>query len=94
MWADFPAGVPRPTGPINLLEGEAYDAAVLAKKAANQPLSRGFGLGPAGYDVHEIVPVKFGGSPTALSNKVGLPRTLHYEVTSWFKSLQQLIEGK
>jgi filamentous hemagglutinin len=92
IWADFPAGVPRPTGPINLQYGAAYDAAVAAKKAANQPLSRGFGLGPNGYDVHEIVPVKFGGSPTALSNKVGLPRGLHQQVSTWFGRLQRLIE--
>lgn len=94
IWETFPEVAPQPTGPINLIYGAEYDAAVAAKTAANRPLSRGFGLGPAGYDVHEIVPVKFGGSPTDLANKVGLPRPLHYEVTAWFKRLQRLIEGK
>jgi filamentous hemagglutinin len=93
MWADFPAGVPRPTGPINLLEGEAYDAARLAANRVNRSLSRGFGLNQADYQIHQIVPVKFGGSPTALSNKVGLLDTLHSQVTTWFGRLQRLIEG-
>jgi filamentous hemagglutinin len=93
MWADFPAGVPRPSGPINLIDGLMYDAAVAAKKAANRPLSEGFGLGPAGYDVHEIVPVKYGGSPTDLANKAGVYRPIHRQVTAWFNRLQRLIEG-
>lgn len=94
MWETFPSGVPRPTGAINLIYGVEYDAAVAAKTAANRPLSRGFDLGPAGYDVHEIVPVKFGGSPTDLANKVGLPRPLHRQTTTWFNRLQAVIEGE
>ena len=92
MWADFPAGVPRPTGPINLIDGAAYEAARASANTFNRSMSRRFGLGPAGYEIHEIVPVKFGGSPTALSNKVGLLDTLHSEVTTWFGRLQRLIE--
>ncbi len=93
IWADFPAGVPRPSGPINLIDGAAYDAALAAANKINGTLSRGFGLGPAKYDVHEIVPVKFGGSPTDLANKVGLPRSIHRsEVSPWFNRLQRLLE--
>jgi len=94
MWADFPAGVPRPTGPISLLEGDAYATARQAAYKANRPFSRGLGLGPAGYDIHEIIPVKFNGSPTAVSNKVGIFRPIHRQVTAWFEQLQRLIEGK
>jgi hypothetical protein len=92
LWAKFPAGVPRPTGQIDLLNGKPYDAARLAADRINRSLSSGLGLNKAGYQIHEIVPVKFGGSPTALSNKVGLIRTLHQEVTTWFGRLQRLIE--
>ena len=92
MWTDFPAGVPRPTGPISLLEGEAYDAARASANSFNRSMSRRFGLGSADYEIHEIVPVKFGGSPTGMSNKVGLLDTLHSEVTTWFGRLQRLIE--
>lgn len=93
MWNSFPAGVPRPTGPINLLDGDAYAAARQAANRANRPLSQGFGLNEARYQVHEIDPIKFGGSPTDLVNKVGLPRSLHSQVTAWFARLQQLIQG-
>jgi RHS repeat-associated protein len=93
MWGTFPAGVPRPTGPINLLTGDAYTAARQAANAANRPLSQGFGLGPADFQIHEIVPVKFGGSPTALSNKVGVYAPVHRQVSAWFNRLQRLMEG-
>ncbi len=93
MWEDFPVGVPRPTGPLNLLEGDAYAAARQAANQANRQLSQGFGLGPAGYDVHEITPIKFGGSPIDLANKIGLPRDLHRTVTAWFSDLQRLMGG-
>jgi len=92
MWETFPEGVPRPTGPINLIDGAAYDTARQAANNFNRGLSRRFGLGPADYEVHEIAPVKFGGSPTALSNKVGLLDTVHSQVTAWFGRLQRLIE--
>ena len=92
MWADFSAGVPRPTGPINLLEGDAYAAARQSANQANRSLSQGFGLNQAGYQVHEVVPIKFGGSPTSLFNKVGLPRMMHAQVTTWFARLQRLIQ--
>jgi filamentous hemagglutinin len=94
MWADFPAGAPRPTGPINLIEGEALVAARAAAKKINGKLSRGFKLGPAGVDIHEIVPLKFGGSPTDLANKVGLHESVHSRVTTWFGRLQRLLEGR
>lgn len=93
MWNSFPAGVPRPTGPINLLEGDAYAAARQAANQAKRPLSQCFGLVPAGYDVHEITPIKLGGSPTDLANKISLPRTLHRTVTAWFSDLQRLMGG-
>lgn len=97
MWAEFPAGVPRPTGAINLIDGAAYDA---ARKAANRmnDILRRFavkyhGNALKGMDIHEIVPVKFGGSPTALANKIPLSRTVHRQyVSPWFERLQNLIE--
>jgi len=55
-------------------------------------MNREIGTGPAGYQIHEVVPVKFGGSPTDLLNKQGLPAPLHYKATTWFGRLQRLIE--
>ena len=90
----FPDGVPRPTGPINLLDGNAYIAARQAANQENRTLSTGFGLGPANYEIHEIVPVKFGGSPTALSNKVALVDTIHAQATTFFNRLQRILQGR
>jgi hypothetical protein len=97
MWADFPAGVPRPTGPINLIDGPAYDAARRAADQMNGVLRRHgvkyYGNPLKGMDIHEIVPVKFGGSPTALANKHPLLRSVHRQnVSPWFERLKQMIE--
>jgi hypothetical protein len=41
-------------------------------------------------DVHEIQPVKFGGSATDPANKVILPRNVHtQQVTPWWNQLQK-----
>jgi hypothetical protein len=46
---------------------------------------------PASYQnmqIHEITPVKFGGSPTALENKIALPTAVHQQqVTPWWNGL-------
>ena len=90
---NFPEGVPKPSGPINMVpKGSVYDALRDAANKINTKLNRAFGLGSADIEVHEINPVKFGGSPTDLANKVALRDTLHSKATSWFRKLQGLIE--
>lgn len=47
-----------------------------------------------GMEIHEIQPVKFGGSPTDISNKIPLPTSVHRsEVTPWWNDMQRSIEG-
>ncbi len=41
-----------------------------AATAANREIIENFGLQGSGYHIHELQPVKFGGSPTDLANKV------------------------
>jgi hypothetical protein len=69
MWGQFPAGVPRPSGPINLIDGAAYYAARQAADRMNGVLrrhaKRWYGNPLRGQEIHEIVSVKFGGSPIA-----------------------------
>jgi hypothetical protein len=89
-----PDVVPYPSGEINPRTGAAYKSARQLADRINQTLRRAFGAGQAGQDIHEINPVKLGGSPTDLANKVGLPRPLHRQVTAWFRQLQDLIEEK
>ncbi len=89
-----PDVVPYPSGDINLRTGSVYKSARQLADRINKTLRRGFQTGQAGQDIHEINPVKLGGSPTDLANKMGLPRPLHRQVTAWFRELQNLIEGK
>ena len=59
-----------------------------------QHAKRWYGNPLRGSEIHEIVPVKFVGSPTALENKVSLPKGSHRgSVTPWFNRLQQILEG-
>jgi hypothetical protein len=85
--------VPR-TG-LRLLPDAEYQVAHAAAKAANKVVRREaarIGADLAGMHVHEIHPVKFGGSPTELANKVLIPEALHIEVTQWWNSLQRYLE--
>ncbi|MDO5613582.1 MAG: hypothetical protein Q4G14_10130, partial [Paracoccus sp. (in: a-proteobacteria)] len=76
------AGRPKSTGPEPRRQANN----------ANAQLRRQ-GVVPEGYEIHEIVPVKYGGSPTAPANKVYLPRGTHRsEVTSWWNRLQKDLE--
>lgn len=87
-WNGYPASVPRPQGPFRLLEGAEYDAARSAANAANSTLRRQQGLIGQSVDIHEIHPVKFGGSATDSANKVVLPRDVHrQQVTPWWNRL-------
>jgi filamentous hemagglutinin len=93
-WTGYPEYLPKPEGPFRLLEGPEYDAARDAANAANNAL-RAENPGLKGWEVHEIQPVKFGGSPTAIDNKIPLPPSVHRgEVTPWWNQLQQNIEGR
>lgn len=40
-----------------------------------------------GKDLHEVHPVKFGGSPTAPGNKVPLTRAEHAQYTNFWNAL-------
>jgi hypothetical protein len=72
-WTNYPANIPRPTGPFRILEGEEYAAAREAADTANAAIRAEYGLDGSGLHIHEIQPVKFGGSPTDPANKMLLP---------------------
>jgi filamentous hemagglutinin len=89
-WAGYPSGVPQPEGPFRLLEGTEYSAARSAANKANATIRREQGLVGQPVDVHEINPVKFGGSPSDSTNKIVLPRDVHrQQVTPWWNQLQK-----
>jgi len=90
----YPEGVPRPQGPFRLLEGAEYDAARKAANKANQAIRKADPASLAGKEIHEIQPVKFGGSPTDPANKIPLPRDLHRrEVTPWWNRLMRSLQN-
>jgi RHS repeat-associated protein len=92
-WAGYPAGVARPTGPLRLLQGSEYSAARSAANSANRALRGANPSSLAGRQIHEIQPVKFGGSPTDLANKIPLTGPEHSAVTNWWNQFQRYLEG-
>ncbi|WP_446812190.1 RHS repeat-associated core domain-containing protein (plasmid) [Methylomonas sp. 2BW1-5-20] len=91
-WTGYPAAVPKPTNPVNLISGAEYEANRAAANAANRSIHKADpSISP--QQVHEIQPVKFGGSPTDPENKVTVDPSLHYQLNTWWKDLQRYIEN-
>jgi len=93
-WTDYPDGVPRPPqgSTFRLISGGEYQDARRLANNTNARLRRS-GVVPSGFEIHEIIPVKYGGSPTNLDNKVFLPRGIHRgSVTPWWNRLQRDVE--
>ncbi len=91
-WTGYPSHIPRPTGPFRMIEGAEYDSARSAANSANAALHRA----DSAFDdlqLHEIHPVKFGGSPASLANKVALTHAQHVPANRWWGDLQRYLEG-
>jgi hypothetical protein len=92
VWRTYPQGLPRPSGPFRLLLGDEYRQAREAANAANRALHRST-PSLAGKQIHEIHPVKFGGSPTDSANKIPRPPSPeHSAVTNWWNALRRSFE--
>jgi len=86
--------VPKPAGPLRLIEGAEYTAARTAASKANNAIRSENGLKGQAVDIHEIQPVKLGGSPTDLANKMILDRTVHrQQVTPWWNQFMRSMSG-
>jgi RHS repeat-associated protein len=84
-WSSYPASVPRPQGPFRLLEGAEYENARASANAMNRAMRDQLGLRGRKFEIHEIHPVKFGGDPVSLTNKILLPEQIHrQQVTPWW----------
>jgi RHS repeat-associated protein len=90
-WSGYPAGIPRPSGPHRLLTGAEYESARAAANASNRAMHR---ADPSlqGLHMHEVQPVKFGGHPTDLANKIILAPAQHRLVTTWWNRLQRSLQ--
>jgi hypothetical protein len=91
-WEGYPAGLPKPPGPFNLLEGAEYEKAREAANAANRAMHLA-DESLAGQQIHEIQPVKFGGSPTDPANKIPLTPQQHAPATTWWNRLRDYLQG-
>jgi hypothetical protein len=93
-WVGYPAHLPKPTGPFRLLSGREYDAARGAADRADRAIRDADPAAYAGKEIHEIQPVKFGGNPIDLSNKIALTPLEHSAVTVWrYRLMRELQRG-
>jgi filamentous hemagglutinin len=66
-WSGYPAGVPKPSGPVNLIPKVEYQGARSAANAENRAIHRTDpSISP--QQIHEVQPIRFGGSPTDTGN--------------------------
>ena len=89
-WAGYPKGI-KPSGPFRLLEGAEYSAARKLANSTNAAMRRANPSLYKGLQIHEITPVKFGGSPTSLSNKMFLTPAQHSQYTNFWNSMMRNI---
>jgi hypothetical protein len=77
-WAGYPEGLPKPKS-VTLLEGTEYKQ---SRNAANYINRQTHIDNPEldGYQIHEIQPVKLGGSPRDVTNKIVLTPAEHHNV--------------
>jgi hypothetical protein len=81
-----------PTGPFRLLEGQDYDTARATANNANRALREANPEVYSGKQIHEIQPVKFGGSPTDPANKIALSPQEHAIATTWWNELMWYLQ--
>lgn len=90
-WEGYPDGAPRPKGYYRLLDGDEYNAARKVANSVNHNLHKQF---PelADFEFHEILPVKFGGSPSDLINKIPLTPDNHRKFTVFWNRIMRGLE--
>ena len=91
-WAGYPAGGIQPSGPFRLLEGAEYTTARDLANSTNRAMRKANPEMFRGLQIHEIQPVKFGGSPTDLSNKIFLTPAQHAQYTNYWNSMMRSIK--
>ena len=92
-WTGYPDGLPKPEGPFRVLEGDEYNT---ARNLANKTNTNIHKNRPdlKGTQIHEVHPVKFGGSPTDIDNKIALSPKEHAKYTTfWNKKLREIKGG-
>ena len=90
-WTGYPQGGIKPSGPFRLLEGVEYTSARSLANSTNAAMRRANPSLYKGLQIHEIHPVKFGGSPTSLPNKIFLTPAQHAPYTKFWNNMMRNI---
>jgi hypothetical protein len=92
-WESIPLGARPPLETVYYLrQGVDYTIARAAADVENQAIRRAFGLvGNSRAQIHEIIPVKFGGDPISHLNKVVFETGYHAQVSSAWYALRSAI---
>jgi len=88
-WTGYPAGKVKPAGPFRLLEGAEYTEARNIANSTNAAIRRTNAEALKELQIHEIHPVKFGGSPVDPANKIFLTQPEHAELTNFWNHLMR-----
>lgn len=74
---------------IRLLKGAEYNSARSLANSTNAAMRKANPEMFRGLQIHEIHPVKYGGSPTDFSNKIFLTPSQHAQYTNFWNSLMK-----
>ncbi|MGN0495921.1 MAG: polymorphic toxin-type HINT domain-containing protein, partial [Lachnospiraceae bacterium] len=93
-WSEYPEDIAHPEGPFIVLEGDDYAISRKQANRSNRKLHRMYKY-LKGLEIHEVLPVKFGGNPIDVDNKVVLTKKQHSKFTVfWNKILKELGDMK
>lgn len=87
-FSTYPSGCPIPSGPFTLLPDSEYKQNRKVANSTNQKLHKQ-NPDSKGKQYHEIKPVRFGGSPTDMSNKKLLSPKKHAEFTAFWNHVMR-----
>ena len=88
----YPASVSaRPDGVLRLISGEEYNLARRAANNANAKLRNQWNL-TSNQQIHEVIPVNFGGSPTNVANKTVVTKEQHKALNTWWGRIKKAVK--
>jgi hypothetical protein len=93
-WDGYPevGGGLKPSNPFRLLDDPEYQEARSLANQMNRTLRNADPDLFEGFQIHEIQPVKFGGSPTDITNKILLTPSEHIQYTNFWNSMMRSIK--
>ncbi len=92
-WSGYPEGGPVPSGPFRIVNPTEYSDALRLKNNMNQSLHN-HNPNWKGLQLHEVHPVKFGGSPTDYWNKTLISSDDHIQFSRFWQILKGNITKK